>query len=195
MSQKTCGRPDAGFFRKLPVLVSIALSLFTGPSLSAQNQPQTRGFFANSSASYDRAFSDSASALYLTPYDIGLLTQSDYWFLHQSLIIQIPLAMKIFDVYMALGITAYPFRDILSVSANAGISVSNIILNHLAYTGNLRAGVDIPVFRNYNRHYLSLGTGLRHRSGIRLFDYMDVPEDYFRIFNTFFFEIAYRIKM
>jgi hypothetical protein len=96
---------------------------------------------------------------------------------------------------MTLGITVYPFRDIFSITAHTGISLSNITLNHFAYTGNLKAGVDIPVFRNYSRHYLFLGSGLRRRGAVRLFDYMDIPDYYFKIFDTFFFEMAYRIKM
>ncbi|MDR1429027.1 MAG: hypothetical protein LBI85_01945 [Spirochaetaceae bacterium] len=172
----------------------LALVLCTGPLLSAQTM-RSRGFFANFSASYDHAFSGDGSTLCLTPYDLGLLTQSEYWFLHQSMLIQLPLNANLFDVYMALGITIYPFKDILSITVNAGISLSNITLNHFTYIGNIRTGTDILVFKNYSRHFLSLGTGVRHRNSILLLDYIQVSSDYLKLFNSFFFDIAYRIRM
>lgn len=193
--QKLLRCPAAGCFRKPLLLAALVFSLVTVPSLSAQSRIRTRGFFADFSVSYDHVFSGDDSALYLTPYDLGLLTQSEYWFIHQSMLIQIPLAMKLFDIYMILGITVYPFRDIFSITAKAGISLSNITLNHFTYTGNLRTGVDIPVFRNYSRHFLSLGSGVRHRNGLSFLDYMSIADDYFKMFNTFFFDVAYRIRM
>ncbi|MDR0388568.1 MAG: hypothetical protein LBH73_00680 [Spirochaetaceae bacterium] len=184
-----------GLFGKPLLCILFGFGLFTGPLLSAQNRIPVRGFFANFSASYDHAFSGDYAAVYLTPYEMDMFTKSDRLIVHQGLLIQIPVSLKIFDVYMVLGATVYPFRDILSVSAKAGISVSNIILDHFTYTGNLRVGADIPVFKSYSRHFLSLGAGLRHRNGIRLFNYMHISGDYLKPTNTFFFDLAYRIRM
>jgi hypothetical protein len=169
-------------------------ALALGPRFSAA--PGAHGLFSNFALSYDRVFEESASAVYLTVFDVSLLPPSDYWAFHIGMLLQFPVNIKVFDMYVNSGFTVYPFKGIFSVTTELGLSLSNFMINHFAYQACLKANLDIPVFRNrYRRHYVSPGAGIRHRSGFPLLNYINTPDDYYTPYNSFFFEIAYRIKI
>jgi hypothetical protein len=180
-------------YAALMVLLALApaIRLFAAPGPG----PRSHGLFSNFALAYDRGFESPASAFYFTVFDVSLLPPSEYWAAHAGLLLQFPKTIKIFDFYMNAGLTVYPFKDIFSLSAELGLSLSNFMLNHFAAQTCLKANLDIPVFRRYSRHFLSLGSGVRYRAGFPLFDYMGVSSDYYKPFRTFFFEIAYRIKI
>jgi hypothetical protein len=190
--------PKSRQIKKYAGPLTLILTLVLAPRLSAGPVlPETRshGLFSNFALSYDHGFEDIAAALYFTVFDVSLLPPSEYWAFHIGMLLQFPVTIKIFDLYVNAGLTAYPFKNILSLTAELGLSLSNFLLNHFACQTCIKANVDIPVFKNYSRHFLSLGSGLRYRGGFPLFNYMGVPAGYYEGYKTFFFEIAYRIKM
>jgi hypothetical protein len=69
---------------------------------------------------------------------------------------------------------------------------SIFLLNHFSYTSSIKINIDIPIAQYQN---ITIGTGLQHRNAIKIFDYFNLNQNYYGIFNFYFFEIGYRIKI
>ena len=99
--------------------------------------------------------------------------------------------VNIFDIYLLWGGSFYPFKKFFSISFDMGIGGSYILfLNHFPYIISIRGNFDIPI---YKEHHITIGAGLQHRNSIKIFNYLQFKDTYFGIYNSYFFEIGYRI--
>jgi hypothetical protein len=97
---------------------------------------------------------------------------------------------NIFDLYFLGGMTMYPFKKYFSITFDFGIGFSYIIyLNHFPYMVNVKGNIDIPIYGNHN---LTIGAGVQHRNTVKIFDYLKLNNNYYGIYNSYFFEIGYR---
>jgi hypothetical protein len=97
--------------------------------------------------------------------------------------------INIFDLYLLVGLTMYPFGKYLSLTFDAGIGLSLILtLNHFPYILSVKGNVDISIYKSHN---ITIGAGVQHRNTIKLLDYANLV-NYYGIFNSYFFEIGYR---
>ena len=91
---------------------------------------------------------------------------------------------SIFDLYFDIGMIIYPFYKYISFVFDFGIGFSYVLfLNHLPYKTSAKLNIDIPI---YGDHYITIGTGVQHRNAIRVFDYLNLNKNYYRIYNSFF---------
>jgi len=101
----------------------------------------------------------------------------------------------IFDVYAYGGFTYYPFNKVLSLSVGWGIGCSiYAFFNHFPYMANAKVNIDIPVDKSDYAivHALTLGAGVQHRNAAKIIGYIE-SDDYYGVYNSYFFEICYRL--
>ena len=110
--------------------------------------------------------------------------------LHIGYLTQFSRDLSVFDIYIGGGATLYPFQKIFCLSGNFYYGLSLFILNHFSYIVDIKANVDIPI---YKIHYLSVGSGLRHRNALGIIDYFKLNQNYYKINNCYIFEIGYKI--
>lgn len=107
--------------------------------------------------------------------------------------------INIFDIYFNFGFMWYPWKKYFSLAIDTGLGFSSLILNHLSYRSSIKGSIDIPI--KYENTYhdsvynITIGAGIQHRNCIKLFDYLDISENYFKIYNSYFFEIGFRISI
>lgn len=89
-----------------------------------------------------------------------------------------------------MGFTYYPFGQILSITANIGIDFGYAFLDHFLYIADLKLNIDIPVCEPHN---ISFGAGLRRRDCFKWFNWMGFNDNYYNSYNSYFFEISYRL--
>jgi hypothetical protein len=147
-----------------------------------------KGLSAFFSLSYDNVF-DSDIKCFSLNLGLPLFPQSEKTTLHMVLFTQFSPDVSMFDLYIGCGLTVYTFRQILSISGNVGFNYSIILLNHFAYITDIKMNVDIPIYQGHN---ISFGAGLRHRNALRISNWMNLSDDYYKIYNSYFFEIGYR---
>jgi hypothetical protein len=144
------------------------------------------------SLSYDKIFNENNGYFTLDIFETSILPSSSIWTWHLGILTQFSFKINIFDIFYSMGFTVYPLRKILSFSGNFGFGWSLMTLNHFSYLADFKTNIDIPIYKEHN---LTFGAGLRHRNSIKIIDYLNLGNDYHRIYNSYFFEIGYRFIM
>ena len=147
------------------------------------------GFECDYVIDYGRTFDNEFSIInFKITASVG---SSDYYSSNFALSTTFSLDTNIFDLYFLFGGTIYPFKKYFSISFDIGMGGSYIIfLNHFPYTISIRTNFDIPI---YKEHHLTIGAGLQHRNSIKIINYLNLKDTYYGIYNSYFFEIGYRI--
>ena len=100
--------------------------------------------------------------------------------------------INIFDLYTNIGMTIYPFKEVLSFTFGYGIGGSIYALfNHFPYILTAKMNFDIPIYKN---NYITIGSGVLHRNAIKMIGYIN-SKNYYGIYNGYFFEIGYRLRI
>jgi len=148
------------------------------------------------SLSYDIVFNNSYRIFTLNILDVSAVG------IQMSYSAQFSPDVSVFDVYIHYGFI-YPFGRIFSIRGSIGHNLLPLILlHHFSYIASARINIYIPISRKiyssvysnreYSRNNLMFGMGLRHRNAIRMFNYLNLSDRYFNIYNSFFFEIGFR---
>ena len=156
---------------------------------SSSDDKNEGGLLFFSSFSYDILFNNNSKIFTLNVLEFTLFS-SPKGSLHIGYLTQFSPDISIFDMYLGFGVSFYPFEKIFSLNGNVYYGLSIFTLNHFSYIADIKANIDIPI---YNIHNLSIGIGLRHRNAIRIIDYFNLNENYYKIYNCYIFEIGYKI--
>ena len=150
---------------------------------------EQKGFSYDFAFDYGRTFDNELSIInFKITASVG---SSDYYSSNFALSTTFSLDTNIFDLYLLWGGTIYPFKKYFSISFDLGIGGSYLLfLNHFPYIISVRSNFDIPI---YKEHYLTIGAGMQHRNSIAIFNYLNFMDSYYGIYNSYFFEIGYRI--
>ena len=173
-------------FSVICLLGLVAFNISATPLLP-EYQPKGLAFF--SSISLDNIFKSSNKYFTLDVLELSFYPSSDIITTHVGVMTQFSAHVSLFDLYTNMGMTIYPFGRILSISGNFGINHSLFLLNHFAYLVDIKINLDIPI---YLFHHISLGAGVRHRNAMKMINWMKLKDEYFNIYNSYFFEIGYR---
>jgi hypothetical protein len=157
-------------------------------SVSPDYKAEGLGWF--SSLSYDTIFDSNYTYFTLDILEASFFPSSSVFTGHFGLLTQFSFDIDIFDLYLNLGFTLYPFKKILSVSGNFGLGLSFYSLNHFSYITDIKANIDIPIFKG--GHNVTFGAGLRHRNALKIIGYLNLDSEYYNIYNSYFFEMGYR---
>ena len=141
------------------------------------------------SLSYDNIFNSNNKIFTLNILEFSMMS-SPAGSLHVGYITQFSQNISVFDFYIGAGVTWYPFKKIFSASGNFYYGLSLFTLNHFSYIVDLKTNIDIPIYKIHN---LSFGFGLRHRNAIKIIDYFRLNDSYYNIYNSYIFEIGYKI--
>ena len=173
-----------------------AMLLFIFASIMAINlfsmQPPKdpiKGLILYSSFSYDKVFNSDDAIFTINVLQFALLPSSELT-IHMGYLTQFSPSLSVFDIYLGLGLTYYPFEKIFCISGNFYYGLSLFLLNHFSYILDLKANFDIPI---YKLHYITIGAGLRHRNALGIINYFNLGDDYFNIHNCYTFEIGYKL--
>jgi hypothetical protein len=168
----------------LQLVSSSVFAMSVSPDYKAEG-----GLWLNSSLSLDYIFDSIDTYFTLDLFEASLLPPSPSVSGHIGTIMQFSFDVNIFDIYENMGVTIYPFKKIVSLSANIGSGLSIFTLNHFSYIADIKVNIDIPI---YNAHNVTFGVGLRHRNALKIIGYFNLNENYYNSYNSYFFEIAYR---
>ena len=151
---------------------------------------EAKGLSFFTQLSYDNIFNSDYKYFVLDIFGFSIFPPSPKFTLHMNyLSVPFSLDVKIFDLNYGLGFTVYPFKKIFSISGNFNFGWSIFIFNHFSYITDLKLNVDIPIYKGHN---ISIGSGLRHRNALRISNWLNLDENYFKSYNSYFFEIGYR---
>ena len=172
-------------------ICSIDLLAFSfSPNHEVVDEGGTLLFF---SLSYDNDFNSRNKIFSLNFLEFSFLPSPiSRSSMHIIFLTQFSKDISVFDIYLGLGLSLYPFKRIFSLSGNFYYGLSIFTLNHFSYIADIKANIDIPI---YFPHNLSLGAGLRHRNALRIIDYFNLNNSYYKVYNCYFFEIGYRIAI
>ena len=147
------------------------------------------GFECDYVIDYGKTFDNELSIInFKITASIG---SSDYYSSNFALSTTFSLDANIFDLYFLWGGTVYQFKKYFSISFDIGIGGSYLFfLNHFPYIVSIRSNFDIPI---YKEHHLTIGAGMQHRNSIKIINYLEFKDTYYGIYNSYFFEIGYRI--
>ena len=151
-------------------------------SVSPDYKSEGLGLF--SSLSYDNVFNSNYKFFTLDILGISLFPSSNFTGHFNFFTTQFSSKNNIFDIFYGLGFTIYPLKKIFSISVNFNWGWSLFILNHFSYIADIKANIDIPI---YGGHNISLGVGLRHRNSLKIINWLNLDDAYFKIYNSYFF--------
>ena len=157
-------------------------------SVSPDYKSEGLGIF--SSISYDNIFNSDYNMFTIDIIEVSLFPSSKIITGHWGIITQFSTDINIFDLYLNLGFTVYPFKKILSFSGNFCFNYLFFILNHFSYMADVKVNIDIPIYKTHN---ITFGAGLRLRNALRIIDYLNLGDNYYKDYNSYFFEIGYRL--
>jgi hypothetical protein len=144
-----------------------------------------------SSLSYDNIFNSDYKCFTLDILGISIFPSSPIFTGRINyLAIQFSPDINIFDLFYGVGFTIYPFKKIFSLSGNFNWGLSLFLFNHFSYIADIKANLDIPIYEGHN---ISLGAGLRHRNSLKMINWLNLDDSYYEIYNSYFFEIGYRL--
>ena len=164
-----------------------SLNLF---SVSVTPDYKPKGLLFSSSLTYENVFDSDYKYFTLNILELSVLPASDVFTLRLNLLTQFSPDINIFDFYYGMGFAVYPFKKYLSISGNFNWNFLFFLLNHFSYTSDIKMNVDIPIYKSHN---VTFGVGLRHRNALRIINWLDLKDEYYDIYNSYFFEIGYRM--
>ena len=176
---------------KKSIFIIIVLCLITSNVFATSISPdyKAKGLSLFSSLAYENIFNSNSKYFTLDIIETSIFPSSEIFTEHFGLLTQFSTDINIFDFYGNLGFTIYPFKKILSISGNFGFNASLFLWNHFSYITDIKINIDIPIYKSHN---ITFGVGLRHRNALRIFNWMKLTDDYYNIYNSYFFEIGYR---
>jgi cell division protein FtsI/penicillin-binding protein 2 len=169
----------------------IFLQLFSGNIFAMSPSPDynVEGLLLCGSLSLDYIFDSSDKYFTLDLMEFSLFPPSSSMTIHIGTITQFSFDVNIFDIYESVGVTIYPFKKIFSLSTSICYGLSIFTLNHFSYIADIKANIDIPIYKGHN---VTFGVGLRHRNALKIIGYFNLHEKYYNSYNSYFFEIGYR---
>jgi hypothetical protein len=156
-------------------------------TVSPDYKAEGLGWF--SSLSYDNIFNSDYKYFTIDIFGVSLFPSSSKYTGHLGFLTQFSFDINIFDIYYYLGFTIYPFGKIFSISSNLNLGWSLFIFNHFSYITDIKANIDILLYKGCN---ITFGAGLRHRNALKISNWLKLNDNYFKIYNSYFFEIGYR---
>ncbi len=149
-----------------------------------------KGLAAFASLTYETVFDSDNNYFTWDILEVSLFPPSSEIFgAHWGIVTQFSTEIHIFDLYIDMGITVYPFKKYLSFSGNFGFNYFFMLLNHFSYFADIKMNLSIPIYKN---HHITMGTGLRHRNAVKIIDWANLHDDFYHKYNGYFFEIGYR---
>ena len=141
------------------------------------------------SLSYDNIFNSDNKIFTLNILEFSMMSSPSGSF-HIGYITQFSRDISVFDLYLGAGTTLYPIKKIFSICGNFYYGLSIFTLNHFSYIIDIKTNIDLPIYKVHN---ISFGFGLRHRNALKIIDYFKLNDSYYNIYNSYIFEVGYKI--